>query len=129
MNHPHSSAKRILWTAMGLCLAAVVVTLLACRSDLTVTVQLMPNSPQTLEPGKSLPISATLSSDPSRKGVSWTLKGDGALVAETTTSVMYQAPSSISEKVSVTVVATSIADGSKAASVTIILVPPIRAVT
>jgi hypothetical protein len=83
----------------------------------------MPNSSQTLEPGKTLPISATLSNDAERKGVTWKLSGAGALVAETPTSVMYQAPSNIGAEANVTVTATPIAKGSRAISLTIVLVP------
>jgi hypothetical protein len=83
----------------------------------------MPNSAQTLEPGKTLPISATLSNDVERKGVTWKLSGAGALVAETPTSVMYQAPSSIGAEATVTVTATPMAKGSRAISLTIVLVP------
>jgi len=89
----------------------------------------MPNSAQTLEPGKALPISATLSNDRARKGVRWKLSGAGALVAATTTSVMYQAPSSISTQESVTVTATPIAGSSRTTSLTIVLVPQKQAVS
>jgi hypothetical protein len=83
----------------------------------------MPNSAQTLEPGKTLPISATLANDAKGKGVTWKLLGAGALVAETPTSVMYQAPSSIGADANVTVTATPIAKGSRAISLTIVLMP------
>ena len=84
----------------------------------------MPNSEQKLESGKALPISATLANDAERKGVTWTLSGAGTLVAETTTSVMYQAPSTISAQESVSVTATALAGGQRTALIlTIILVP------
>jgi hypothetical protein len=94
-----------------------------CGGERNVSVELMPNSAQTLEPGKTLPIAATLSNDAERKGVTWRLAGAGALVAETPTSVMYQAPSSIGAEANVTVTATPIAKRSRAISLTIILVP------
>jgi hypothetical protein len=114
--------KRLLPLTFPVC---VLVTLMvsACGGAPEASVSLMPNSAQTLEPGKALPISATLSNDIERKGVTWTLSGAGALVAETTTSVMYQAPSSINAEASVTVTAIPIAKGSRSTSLTIVLVP------
>jgi hypothetical protein len=103
-----------------------VLTVLAisgCGGGPVVSVELMPNSAQTLEPGKTLPISATLANDAERKGVTWKLSGAGALVAETPTSAMYQAPSSIGAEANVTVTATPIAKGSRAISLTIIIMP------
>jgi hypothetical protein len=94
-----------------------------------VSVRLTPNSAQTLDQGKAILISAAVSNSPKQLGVSWTLIGGGALVAQTTTSVVYQAPATISEGASVAVTATSIADGKKTATPTIILVPAKRAPT
>jgi len=109
--------------------ALVVLAISACGGSSKisvaskVSVMLMPNSDQRLESGKTLPISATLANDDERKGVSWKLAGAGTLVAETTTSVMYQAPSNVSSQESVTVTAIPIAGGSRTTSLTIILVP------
>jgi hypothetical protein len=89
----------------------------------TVSVTLMPNSDQRLESGKTLPISATLANDRQRKGVTWTLAGAGALIAQTTTSVMYQAPANITAQEIVTVTATPLAGGRESTSLKIVLVP------
>jgi hypothetical protein len=125
-----NSQTNCLWhLAVHACLLAIAFLALACRGGSTVSVRLMPDSDQTLEPGKALPISATLSNDPAGRGVNWTLSGQGALVARTTTSVMYQAPPNFSEGASVTVTATSVADGRKAVTLTIILVPLKRAIS
>jgi hypothetical protein len=101
----------------------VAFAISACSGGPAVSVELMPNSAQTLEPGKTLPISATLSNDAKGKGVTWKLSGAGALVAETPTSVMYQAPSSVGVEANVTVTATPMEKGSRAISLTIVLVP------
>jgi hypothetical protein len=111
------------------CLLMTAFVVIACKSGPVVSVRLMPNSVQTLESGKSIPISATLSNDSARQGVRWELAGAGSLVAQTPTSVMYQAPANISEMGSVTVTATSIANGKTIASLQIILVPPKKAST
>lgn len=110
------------------CLLVIPLLALSCRSGPAVSVQLIPNSSQTLEPGKALPISATLSNDTARQGVRWTLTGEGTLAAQTPTSVLYQAPSTVSERSSVIVTATSIANGNKTASLTIIVVPAKQAI-
>jgi hypothetical protein len=101
----------------------VVLAISGCGGGPNVSVELMPNSAQTLEPGKTLPISATLSNDVKGQGVSWRLSGAGALVAETPTSVMYQAPLSVNAEANVMVTATPNAKGSRAISLTIVLVP------
>src|SRR5580658_10076923 len=110
------------------CLLVIPLFVLSCRSEPAVSVQLIPDSSQTLEPGKALPISATLSNDTARQGVRWTLTGEGSLAAQTPTSVLYEAPSRVSERSSVIVTATSIANGNKTASLTIIVVPAKQAI-
>jgi hypothetical protein len=124
-----SSAKTLSSRTHLFCLLLIVILSPSCKSPSNVSVQLIPNSAQTLEPGKALPISATLSNDPSQQGVRWTLQGQGELVAQTTTSVMYQAPANVSGEVSVTVTAISNANRNKTASLTIILMPPKQAAT
>jgi hypothetical protein len=69
---------------------------------------------------------ATVSNDPSNKGVSWGLSGAGCsgstcgtLSNKTTTSVTYTAPASVPSPPTVTLTATSVTDGTKSASATI----------
>lgn len=104
---------------------APVLALAGCNGNnrQPIHVQLMPNSVQTLEQGKALPVSATLSNDSGRKGVAWTLAGAGSLAAQTPTSVMYQAPANVTSETRVTVTATAIANSSKGASLTVVLMP------
>lgn len=124
-----SSAKTLPRLVLSSCLLLTVILFFSCKSPSNVSVQLIPNSAQTLEPGKALPISATLSNDPSQQGVRWTLQGQGELVAQTTTSAMYQAPADVSGEVSVIVTAISNANRNKTASLTIILMPSKLAAT
>jgi hypothetical protein len=119
----NSPVNRIGRLALPGFLLAIALLAVACNRGSVVSVKLMPDSDQTLEPGKALPISATLSNDLAGKGVRWNLTGAGALVAQTPTSVMYQAPPNFIEGMSVTVTATPIADGRKAVTLRIILVP------
>ena len=107
---------------LPVCVLAAL-TISACGGASMVSVELMPNSAQRLESGKSLPISATLANDPERKGVTWSLTGPGTLVAETATSAMYLAPANVTTQQSITVTATPVAGGRGTNSLTIILVP------
>jgi hypothetical protein len=116
--------ERLLPLAFLACLVAMILAISGCKTGPAVSVQLMPNSSQNLEAGKTLPISATLSNDSGQQGVRWTLNGQGTLVAQTATSVMYQAPANISGTTQVTVTATSNADGRGSASLTIVLETP-----
>jgi hypothetical protein len=124
----HRPVKCLQRFCLSFCLLVVVFIATACNNTSNLSVQLIPNSAQTLEPGKALPISATLSNDPAGRGVRWTLTGAGILAAQTPTSVLYQAPSNVTERSSVIVTATSIANGSKTASLTIIVVPAKQAI-
>jgi hypothetical protein len=94
---------------------------------LPVSISLAPTSPQTLEQGQNTspsPITATISNDPSNKGVTWSLAGAGAISGQTATTVVYKAPASITAASTATVTATSVADTAKTAAFTINLVPP-----
>jgi hypothetical protein len=121
------SANYLRRLTIALCVL-VALAISACGGASKTSVELMPNSEQRLESGKSLPISATLANDPDRKGVTWTLTGAGTLVAATETSVMYLAPANISTQQSITITATPVAGG-RATSLTIIVVPQKKADT
>jgi len=86
-----------------------------------ITVSLTPSSAQTINQGATLGIVATVANDPTGSGVSWNLSGVGSLntQTETTSSVTYDAPSSVTSNTTVTVTATSIADTSATASLQI----------
>jgi hypothetical protein len=96
------------------------------RSATSIAVQLTPSSAQSLEQGQTIPISATVLNDVESQGVTWSLSGTGSLAAETPSSVVYQAPADTVVPASVKVTATSKADGSKVASLTLWLVAPLQ---
>jgi hypothetical protein len=79
-----------------------------------------------LEQGQTIPISATVLNDVESQGVTWSLSGVGSLAAETPSSVVYQAPADTSVPGSVKVTATSKAESSKTASLTLWLVAPLK---
>ena len=88
-----------------------------------ITVSLKPNAPQTIDQGQILSITATVSNDPSSKGVSWSLSGVGTLSGQTTTSATYNAPSSVLSNSSVKITATSLANSSSTAALEITALP------
>jgi hypothetical protein len=122
-----SSKRNLARIALLLCLVAVGTMVVGCASApaiLQLLVQLTPNSAQTLDQGKAILISAVVMNSTTQQGVSWTLSGAGTLSAQTPTSVMYQAPPAVGTASSVMVTATSLADSTKTASLTINLMPP-----
>jgi hypothetical protein len=89
-------------------------------------VVLSPTSPVTLDQGKTQLVTATVSNDPNNAGVSWVLtSGLGSLSGQSsTTTVTYNAPTTVTLASSAVVTATSKTDPSKSATFTINLVPP-----
>ena len=75
-----------------------------------------PASPPTIEQGQTVNLVASVSSDMSSKGVTWSLTGQGSLTNQTSTSVTYTSPASVSSNFTATVTATSAANPSKSAS-------------
>ena len=81
-------------------------------------------SSQTIAQGQSATITAIITNDSSGKGVTWKLTGPGALNKETSTSVEYDAPTSVASSATATVTATDVADPTKAATFTVTISPP-----
>lgn len=76
----------------------------------TATITLSPASGQTLNPGQTVTITAAVANDKNNQGVTWSLSGPGSLSGNTTTSVVYTAPSSVSTTTTATITATSVAN-------------------
>ena len=87
----------------------------------TITITLSPASGESLNPGATATITATLTHDTNNQGVTWTLSGPGQLSSNTTTSVVYTAPANVSTAATATVTATSIANSSITATESITL--------
>jgi hypothetical protein len=100
-----------------------------CSSSSSITITLSPSTTQTVDPGQSLAITATLTNDSSNKGVAWSLTGPGTLTNETLTSVTYVAPTVASANSSATVTATSNANTSVTATLTITISTAILGIT
>src|ERR1700693_2942689 len=79
---------------------------------------------QTVAQGQAFNLTANISNDPSGNGVTWKLTGSGTLSKQTSTSVEYDAPASVTSPVTATVTATAVADPSKSAPFTLTITPP-----
>src|SRR3984957_20649392 len=84
-----------------------------------ISVTLNPSTAQTLDQTKTVSVTATVTSDPATKGVTWSLTGAGTLTGQTTTSVTYNAPATVTAASSPILTATSISDTTKTATLTI----------
>src|SRR5208337_4307486 len=100
-----------------------------CSSSSSITIALSPSTTQTVDPGASLAITATVTNDSSNKGVTWSLTGPGTLTSETITSATYVAPTSAPSNSSVTVTATSNANTGVTATLAITISTAILGIT
>lgn len=97
---------------VGLGILVWVVVFAGCSGSNSLTVTLAPASGQSLNPGQTSTITATVANDNTNGGVTWTLSGPGTLSGNTTTTVVYTAPTSLSVTTTATVTATSVANSS-----------------
>jgi Putative Ig domain len=110
--------------ALSLVVVGILVWALVfagCSGSSSLTVTLSPASGESLNPGATVTITATLTNDKNNQGVTWTLSGPGQLSSNTTTSVVYTAPSNISTSTTATITATSVANSSVTATESITL--------
>jgi hypothetical protein len=97
---------------LGLLAVGILVYSLAfsgCSGSGAIAVTLS-TSETSLNPGQTATIIATLTNDRTDAGVTWTLTGPGTLSGNTTTSVVYTAPSTVAVATSATITATSVAN-------------------
>jgi hypothetical protein len=109
----------------SLVLVAGLIFLAACGgggtpSGVPITIALTA-SPTSVAPGQSSTVTAAVANDSSNKGVGWSLSpsGSGTLSKQTTTSVVYTAPTTVSTATAVTITATSLASSTVTATVQI----------
>ena len=91
-----------------------------------VVVALSLASPQAVDYGQTLAVTATVTNDVMTKGVTWTVSGAGTLTGQTATGVTYMAPApgGAIASTSGTLTATSVADPTKTISVMINVTSP-----
>jgi hypothetical protein len=94
--------------ALGILVYAVVFS--GCSGTGTISITLSPDTTQTLNPGQTVTIIASLTNDVNNQGVTWSLTGPGSLSSNTTTSVVYTAPSVVAVSTTATITATSVAN-------------------
>jgi Putative Ig domain len=125
---------RILRTAAALLLTFLgVICISSCGGgNMAITVQVFPNTSQTVDEGQSLAFTATLQNDTANAGVAWTFTGTacsgngcGTLTNVTKTSVTYNAPNNISAPVSAVLTATARGNAQAIVNtaITIVLLP------
>ena len=95
-----------------------------------ISVSLTPSSQTTIDQGQTLNYGATVTNDSSSAGVAWSMSGTtctgatcGTFTGSTTSAVVYSAPATVSAKMTVTIVATSITDKTKSMSSTVVVTP------
>jgi len=94
-------------------------------SQPTATVALSPFAGQSLNPGDTLQITATVTTTASNTGVTWSLSGPGTLSSTSANPVTYTAPSSgIAGNTDVVVTATAAADNTGTAYLPLTILPP-----
>jgi len=98
----------LLLVALGIFVWVVVFA--GCSGSNSLTVTLAPASGQSLNPGQTSTITATVANDNTNGGVTWTLSGPGTLSGNTKTTVVYTAPPTLSVTTTATVTATSVAN-------------------
>src|SRR5208282_1195941 len=109
------------------CVVLVVVTMAmffdGCGSSSSsppISVSVSPSSQQAIDQSQTVGITAAVSNDASGQGVSWSLTGPGSLSNPTTSSVIYNSPTTnLTTTQLATVTATSITYTTKKASVPI----------
>ncbi len=116
--------RRPLTLLVGISSVLLALCSAGCGSSApAITITLTPSAPQTIDQGQAVSIGAALTNDSSRKGVTWSLSGVGTLANQTTTFVTYQAPATLSSRATVTLTATSAAQTSVTATLSIIVNP------
>jgi Putative Ig domain len=117
-----------LWGSIGI----VTLALSGCggtSSSQPISVGLTSNgSASGIDQAQTITITATIANDAKNAGVTWSLSSangsPGSLSAQTTTSVTYNAPASVTSAFTVTITATSITDPTKSASLQLKVSPP-----
>jgi len=94
-----------------------------------VTIALSMPSGAKVSQGQSVTITATVSNDDSNKGVTWSMTGAGTLSGHTPTTVTFTAPASVSSATSGTITATSVAQPTVTARMTIPINPTSTSLT
>jgi len=95
-----------------------------------ISVSLSPSAQTTIDQGQSLNFTATVANDTSGSGVTWSMSGTscsgtacGTFSNTTATSATFNAPTTVSANMTVTVMATSAKDTTKSVTSTVVVTP------
>ena len=96
-----------------------------------ISVSLSPSAQTTIDQGQSLNFTATVANDTSGSGVTWSMSGTscsgtacGTFTNKTATAATFNAPTTVSANMTVTVMATSAKDTTKSVTSTVVVTPP-----
>jgi Protein of unknown function (DUF3443) len=111
------------WAAAVACLLLISA---GCTNSLPpLTIALSPATPQTINQAEVVNVTASVSHDPSQKGVSWALSPNiGSLENQSTTSASYRAPATVTTNSIVTITATSLTDAQTSVVLVVRLLAP-----
>jgi hypothetical protein len=100
------------------------------KSTPVISVSLSPAAQTSVDQGQTLNYAASVTNDSAGAGVAWSMSGTGCTGAAcgtftggTTSAAIYNAPASVSAKMTVTIVATSVTDTTKSTSSTVVVNP------
>ena len=120
--------KSSIWMLSALLFLSACGT--STKTPPAISVSLTPSAQKNIDVAQTLNIAAAVNNDSSGKGVTWAMAGTnctgsacGTFTKSTTTGVTYNAPPSVTANMTVTIQATSMADPSKASSVSIVVSP------
>jgi hypothetical protein len=95
-----------------------------------ISVSLSPSAQTSIDQGQALNFTAQVTNDTSGAGVTWSMSGTscsgtacGTFSNKTTTSATYNAPTSVSASMTVTILATSVTNTTKSASSNVVVSP------
>lgn len=120
--------RQVWLCAVGSVLACMFATGCGSNANSSIVVTLSPSSPQTIDQGGTVNVSATVTSTGMimNQNVTWSLSGAGcsgtscgSLTNQTGSSVTYNAPASPPSSFEVAIIATSVANPSKFAEVSV----------
>ena len=118
--------------------AISIVLLSACSSSPKSTGPIVgavtfstPTQGATIDQAQTVSLAVTVNPDPGNKGVTWSLqnatdnhKPAGTLSSQAATTATYNAPAAVSETTQIDVVATSVADPTQSATLSVVIEPP-----
>jgi len=111
-------------TATSVASPSVMASIQIALQTSSITIALSPVAPQTINQGATVPVTAKLTNDTSNKGVTWSISPQvGSLSSPTSTSVTYDAPSSVTSNTLVILTATSVASTATTATLEITVFP------